>query len=98
MLENPNRVLSHDELTSTVWKSSVISRSTLNAAVCAVRHAIGDTGSKQQYIKTVSGCGYRFIAAFLIIVMHTQKHVLHCSCRIEEGMMNGWRKEQAPQR
>ena len=64
MLENSNRVLSHDELINAVWKTSVISNSALNAAISAARHAIGDTGQKQQCIKTVSGSGYRFIAGF----------------------------------
>lgn len=62
MLENPDRVLTRDELISNIWESRVISDSALSAAICATRHAIGDTASKQKYIKTVSGSGYRFIA------------------------------------
>ncbi len=64
MFENPDRVLTHDEIINAVWKTPVISNSALNAAVCAARHAIGDTGREQQCIKTVSGSGYRFIAEF----------------------------------
>ncbi len=64
MLQNPDRVLSRDELIKGVWKSHVISDSALSAAISAVRHAIGDNGRKQQCIKTVSGSGYRFVAAF----------------------------------
>ena len=64
MLKNPDRVLTRDELISNVWESRVISDSALSAAMCATRQAIGDTASKQKYIKTVSGSGYRFIAEF----------------------------------
>lgn len=64
MLENPDRVLTRDELISNIWESRVISDSALSAAMCATRQAIGDTASKQKYIKTVSGSGYRFIAEF----------------------------------
>lgn len=64
MLENPDRVITRNELVSRVWKTSVISDSALNATISAARYAIGDSGSKQQCIKTISGCGYRFIASF----------------------------------
>ncbi len=67
MLHNSDRVLSRDELIKGVWKSHVISDSALSAAISAARHAIGDNGKKQQCIKTVSGSGYRFIAAFKCI-------------------------------
>ncbi len=67
MLQNPDRVISRDELINEVWQSRVLSDSALSAAISAARHAIGDSGSKQQYIKTVSGSGYRFIAAFKCI-------------------------------
>ena len=61
MLENPNRILSRDELIRVVWKARIISDSTLNSAISATRQAIGDTVKTQQYIKTISGKGYRFI-------------------------------------
>ena len=64
MLSNPDRVLSRAELVRQVWKSSVISDSAISAAISSARRAIGDTGYKQKYIKTVSGSGYRFIAKF----------------------------------
>jgi len=60
--ENPNRILSHDELINSVWNSSHISNLALCAAISAARQAIGDNGTNQQCIKTVSGHGYRFIA------------------------------------
>ena len=66
MIENPNRVLSHDELIDSVWSAKQISNSALCAAISAARQAIGDNGRRQQCIKTVSGHGYRFIAAVAI--------------------------------
>ena len=61
MLTNPNRILSRDELIRCVWKSRIISDSTLNSAISATRQAIGDNIKTQYYIKTISGQGYRFI-------------------------------------
>lgn len=62
MFENPDRVLSHDELISSVWKSPEISNSALFATVSAARRAIGDSAKSQHSIKTVSRSGYRFVA------------------------------------
>ena len=64
MLENPDRVLSREELIEKVWNSRYISDSALSAAMSTARHVIGDNGKLQQCIKTVSGSGYRFIAPF----------------------------------
>ncbi len=64
MLENQDRVLSRDELIQNIWSGRVISDSALSAAICAARNAIGDSGHKQNYIKTISGTGYRFIGVF----------------------------------
>ncbi|MCK5813602.1 MAG: winged helix-turn-helix domain-containing protein [Cocleimonas sp.] len=61
MLNNPDRLLSRDELIRVVWKSRIISDSTLNSAISATRQAIGDSIKTQKYIKTLSGHGYRFI-------------------------------------
>jgi len=74
MLENPDRVLSRDELINKVWKSRIVSDSALSATVCAARQAIGDTGSKQSCIKTVSGSGYRFIATFTHVENYTKNN------------------------
>lgn len=74
MLENPDRVLSRDELVKQIWKSNVISDSAISAAISAARRAIGDTGYKQEYIKTVSGSGYRFIAKFSCEKIQVKPH------------------------
>ena len=65
MLNNPNRILSRDELIRGVWKARIISDSTLNSAISATRQAIGDNVKTQKYIKTISGKGYRFIGKFI---------------------------------
>ena len=67
MFKNPNKALSREELIDNVWDSRVISDSALSATICTARHAIGDTGRRQKYIKTVSGIGYRFIGEAVLI-------------------------------
>ena len=64
MLENPDRVITREELLQNVWKTRFISDSTLSTSISVARHAIGDNAKQQKFIKTVSGSGYRFIGSF----------------------------------
>ncbi|MGY2440970.1 winged helix-turn-helix domain-containing tetratricopeptide repeat protein [Pseudomonas sp. SDO52101_S400] len=60
-VNNPDRVLSKDELLNTVWSGRVVSESTITSHINAVRKAIGDTGEEQRLLRTVARKGYRFI-------------------------------------
>ncbi len=62
--ENPDRLITHDELIESVWGASIITNAAVFAAISIARRAIGDNGKEQKYIKTVPCHGYRFIAEF----------------------------------
>ncbi len=62
LAENPERVISKDELIDAVWDGRAITDSALNARINAARKAVGDTGETQRFIKTVPRKGYRFVA------------------------------------
>ena len=51
---NEGRVSSHDELVDNVWQGRVVSDSAISVAINAARKAVGDSGSRQQVIKTVA--------------------------------------------
>jgi TolB-like protein len=55
------RIVSRDDLIAGVWDGRIVSESTLNSRVSAVRHAIGDDGEQQRLIRTLPHKGYRFI-------------------------------------
>lgn len=61
LIERRDQVVSRDELLGTVWKGRVVSDTTLSSRIKSARKAIGDDGSRQQYIKTIHGRGFRFI-------------------------------------
>jgi DNA-binding winged helix-turn-helix (wHTH) protein/pimeloyl-ACP methyl ester carboxylesterase len=61
LIRHQDRVVSNDELFDTVWKGRTVSLSTLTSRINAARHALGDDGTAQRLIKTVSRKGYRFI-------------------------------------
>lgn len=60
-VNNPDRVLSKDELLNSVWSGRIVSESTITSHINAVRKAIGDTGEEQRLVRTVARKGYRFV-------------------------------------
>ena len=61
-VENPDRLVSREELFETVWKGRIVSDATLSSRIKAARQAIGDDGRAQAVIRTVHGRGFRFMA------------------------------------
>lgn len=62
LIENYDRVVSKDELIEAIWKGRIVSDATLSSRISAARQAVGDSGSKQTVIRTVSRRGFQFIA------------------------------------
>ena len=62
LLDNRNRVVTRDELLGTIWKDNVVTDSALGARIKDARKAVGDSGDRQDVIKTIHGRGYQFIA------------------------------------
>lgn len=63
LLRNRERVVSKDELVSTIWGGRAISDSALTTRVNAVRAAVGDNGKTQRLIKTLPRKGLRFVGS-----------------------------------
>lgn len=61
LIRNRARVVPRDELLSTVWQGRVVSESTLDSRITAVRRAVGDSGVRQRLIRTVVRRGVRFV-------------------------------------
>jgi pimeloyl-ACP methyl ester carboxylesterase/DNA-binding winged helix-turn-helix (wHTH) protein len=58
-----DRVLSKDDLIEGVWGGRIVSDSTLTSRVTAARKAIGDSGDRQDLIRTIARKGLRFVGA-----------------------------------
>src|SRR5450755_3603403 len=63
LLENPDRLVTKEELFKAIWPNVVVTDESLAHCVSEVRQAIGD--SKQTIIATVPRRGYRFAAPVL---------------------------------
>ena len=61
LIENRQRVVMKDELIASIWKGRVVSDAALSSRIKSARQAVGDSGKKQQWIKTVHRLGFRFI-------------------------------------
>ncbi|HKU14061.1 MAG TPA: winged helix-turn-helix domain-containing protein [Steroidobacteraceae bacterium] len=62
LVENRERLVSKDEIIEKVWDGRIVSDAAVASRVKSLRQALGDDGRSQQYIKTIHGQGYRFIA------------------------------------
>lgn len=63
LVKERERVVSGDELIQVIWNGRIVSESAINSRISAARSAIGDDGTRQEWIKTVRGRGFRFIGA-----------------------------------
>jgi DNA-binding winged helix-turn-helix (wHTH) protein len=61
LIENRDRVVSKDDLLASIWGGRIVSESTLTSRVTAARRAIGDSGERQDLIRTISRKGLRFV-------------------------------------
>ena len=62
LIEHRDRVVTREELLDNLWKGKVVTDAALGARLKDVRRAVGDSGSRQEVIKTLHGRGYQFIA------------------------------------
>jgi DNA-binding winged helix-turn-helix (wHTH) protein len=63
LVERPGEVVSKRELMARVWAGVVVDEGSLKVNMAALRRALGDDPAAAQYIATVTGRGYRFVAS-----------------------------------
>lgn len=66
LVENHVRVVSKDELLSTIWPERFVEESNLTQNISVLRKALGEATSGKKYIATFSGRGYRFLEPILV--------------------------------
>ncbi len=62
LVANHERAVGKNELQDAVWPGMFITETALTRAVMKARKAVGDDAARQDFIKTVHGHGYRFVA------------------------------------
>ena len=61
LIKNRDRVVSRDDLLTSVWGRRIVSESTIASRVNTARRIIGDSGEQQRLICTIIGKGVRFV-------------------------------------
>jgi TolB-like protein len=67
LVENAERLVSRDELIEVVWDGRIVSDATVSARINAARRALGDSGERQELIKTVPRRGFRFVTPVVVM-------------------------------
>lgn len=62
MAQNPDRLLTRDDLVDAVWGGRIVSDQAISSRVSAARTVLGDDGKAQRIIRTVPRRGFRFVA------------------------------------
>jgi TolB-like protein len=61
LIRNRDRVVTKDDLLTSVWGGRIVSESTMTSRVNSARKAVGDSGDAQRFIRTVPRKGFRFV-------------------------------------
>jgi pimeloyl-ACP methyl ester carboxylesterase/DNA-binding winged helix-turn-helix (wHTH) protein len=62
LAEHRDRVVPKTELLDEIWGDRFVSESALTSRIKSARQAVGDSGERQEVIRTSRGVGYRFVA------------------------------------
>jgi len=62
LVEHRGQVVTKERLLDEIWGDRFVSESALTTRVKSARRALGDDGTRQEFIRTVHGRGYVFVA------------------------------------
>ena len=64
LVENRGQLVTREQISSELWKKDVFVdvEQGINTAIRKIRRALGDNVDEPQYLQTVVGRGYRFVA------------------------------------
>lgn len=61
LVQNSHRVVTKEEINEKVWRGRVVSEAALSSRIKTLRHALGDSGRRQAFIRTIHKKGFRFV-------------------------------------
>ena len=67
LVTQADQLVTKDALLGAVWPKTAVSESVLTAAIRHLRRVLGDRAHNPQFIQTVHGRGYRFIAPVAMV-------------------------------
>src|SRR5215212_9405199 len=62
LVRSGGRLASKEELMAEVWRDAFVEENNLDKSISAIRQALGEKPAAPEYVETVRGRGYRFVA------------------------------------
>ena len=62
LVENPGRLITHDELLDALWPKTYVQPQVLRTYMLELRKALGDDAGSPRFIQTIPKRGFRFVA------------------------------------
>src|SRR5713226_1546087 len=62
LVQNHSRVMEKDELLKLIWPDTVVEERNLAVNISTLRKVLGESPESHEYIVTIPGRGYRFVA------------------------------------
>ncbi len=62
LVERAGETVPKSELLDAVWEHTAVEENSLNQCISAIRKALGERRGQHEYIVTITGVGYRFVA------------------------------------
>ena len=71
LIQNPGRILTHEELLKNVWPDAFVDENSLAQSISALRRALGEKPGDNSYILTLPGRGYQFVSPVRAVASET---------------------------
>src|ERR1700732_2560821 len=77
LVQNPNRLVTKEELLRAVWGDTVVEEGNLTQYISHLRKALGDNSEDSRLIVTIARKGYQFTPRITVVTeaTHIAKHV-----------------------
>lgn len=66
LVKNRHRVVTRAELLNGPWRDLIVTNGSVHQAILLARRALATGGTTREYIQTVRGRGFRFVAQVII--------------------------------
>jgi TolB-like protein/DNA-binding winged helix-turn-helix (wHTH) protein len=86
LIEHRDRVLTKDELLQRIWRDTVVEEGGLTRNISILRKALGEKPDDHQYIVTLPGRGYRFVADVRELTTHSPEPPDELQAAVAQGI------------
>ena len=84
LVQQSGKTIEKDDLMKAVWPGVVVEENNLNQNITALRKSLGDSRQESQYIATIPGLGYRFVADVTRVDARTDRETESVTSPISE--------------